>query len=318
MIVQIQDMNDRLEQCFRTFMAGRGYEEIPAAPISSKADRSVRLVGSAFSRLRSGLGRDAVSAFAVQRAIRTQILSTYYEEAAEREFCSYHVSYGAIVDAASVRKLTVDCIDLITQALQFDPRELRVRVSSKDAFFLEILRSSSLRDCLLADSEDDERYNHQYGDSLYGRGFKVDCRQADRFKNIVHVVAIFDRERGGQCVGAEMALTNASVLLRRYGLPYAVEVMPVAELLPCDTFARRRYADSLTVVTHLLFEGVRPNSSRMDGRLLKRYLKALHYFGGVLGIDEQTRIQHITDYARLEYRDDRLLGTDLVPIINNF
>ena len=115
-----------------------------------------------------------------------------------------------------------------------------------------------------------------------------------------------------------MALTNASVLLRRCSRDYAVEVMPVADLLPCDTFSHRRYADSLTVVTHLLFEGVRPNSSRMDGRLLKRYLKALHHFGGVLGICEQARIKHITDYACLEYQDNRLLAADLVPIINNF
>lgn len=318
MIMQIQDMNNRLELLFRAFMIGHGYREISAVPISSKVDRSVRLVGSAFSRLRSCLGSDAFSVFTVQRAVRTQILSAYYEETAEQEFCSYHVSYGAIVDAGSTGKLAADCIELVTQALGFAPQELRIRASSKDTVFLGILRSSTLGECLILDSEDDERYQHQYGGPLYGRGFKVDCRQSNKFKNIVHVVAIFDREKGDQCVGAELALTNASVLLRRCGLSYAVEVMPVAELLPCDSFAQRRYADSLTVVTHLLFEGVRPNSSRMDGRLLKRYLKALHYFGDVLEICEQTRIKHITEYARLEYQDDRLLDVDLAPIINNF
>lgn len=313
-----QESNSRLKQLFLTFMMGRNYIEVPAVPISSKADRSVRLIGSAFSRLRSFIGADTASVFTVQRAIRTQILGTYFDEMEEREFCSYHVSYGAIVDADSIEKLIIDCIELVTQSFEFEPYKMRVRASSNDVMFLASLQSSVLADRLILDSEDDDRYGHRYGSSLCGRGFKIDCKQGDLFKNVVHVIAIFDEEQNGKCVGAEMALTNSSVLLRRSGQNYAIQVMPVADLLPCDNFVQRRYADSLTVVTHLLYEGVRPNSSRMDGRLLKRYLRALHFFASTLGISEQMTIKHITDYARYEYQDDRFHDIDLGLIVKNF
>lgn len=315
--MQLKKLNAQLEKDFIVYMNSSGYTEVSPLPISSKVDSSVRLIGSAFSRLRSYTSLDSYSVFTIQRAIRTQILNSYYDECAEQEFCSYHVSFGVIVDSSKIQALVASCFDFIINCLEFPLNKLRIRASSSDTLLVSCLQIPTLQSRLILDSEIESRYSHQYGLGICGRGIKIDFQQSDHYKNIAHIIALFC-ENNKNCIGAELSFTNASVIMRKYNLTYAIDVMPIADMVPCNNFAQRRYADSLTVVTHLLFEGVRPNSSKMDGRLLKRYLKALDYYSNILNISQDVTIQHILSYAYMEYEENHLANVDLKGLINHY
>lgn len=296
--MELSDARRRVEAQFAGHFSRRGYVRCGPVEITSRVDPSVYLVNSATNLFKPLLNRENVCAFAVQRSMRTQILGDYYCEARETEYPTCFDSYGAYVSIEHLRKLLCDTIGFF-RSLGFAQSQLRVRASYRDELLLRALWESALGGCVELDARA-EKYDHTYGSSLTGRAIKIDCYQEwqKKHKNLCYVIVISEN---GIPKGAELATSDQLILMRLFHRQYAVSVAKIAELLPTDTFAQRRFADSVAGAGNLIGEGIRPNSSNTNGRTLKKYLRAVSEFGNALQIPPDERVNLLCAYIAREY-----------------
>lgn len=287
-----------LEKHFKSFFQSRGYNYLESVPVTSGLDPSVYLINSATNLFKPFLGRKYVRVFAIQPSMRTQILKNYYCREVETEYPTCFDSYGVYVSMEYVSKLVLDSIELFL-TLGFCPKQMRVRTSGKDEILLGPVHDSVLRHRIELDTRT-EKYDHAYGCSLTGRAIKIDCYQEwqKKYKNLCYIILIF---KGGMPQGAELATSDQLILMRAFNHQYGVSVSRIADLLSMDTFEQRRFADSVAGASRMLYEGLRPNSSNTNGRTLKKYLKAVLWFGNKLDFSVEKCVNIVCEYIRLEY-----------------
>lgn len=288
-----------LEKCFKYYFQSRGYDYLESVPVTSGLDPSVYLINSATNLFKPFLGHKHVRVFAIQPSMRTQILKDYYRREVETEYPTCFDSYGVYVSMEYVSSLILDSIALFL-SLGFCAKQMRVRASGKDEVLLEPVRDSVLSHRIELDTID-EKYDHVYGNSLTGRAIKIDCYQEwqKKYKNLCYIILIF---KDGMPQGAELATSDQLILMRAFKRQYGVSVSRISDLLPTDTFEQRRFADSVVGASRLLFEGLRPKSSNTNGRTLKKYLKAVLWFGNALNFPEEKCVDIVCSYINLEYK----------------
>lgn len=287
-----------LEKQFEDFFFNRGYDRLDAKPITSGVDPSVYLINSATNLFKPFLEHKHVRVFAIQPSMRTQILKDYYRREAETEYPTCFDSYGAYVSLEYVYNLVLDSISLFL-ALGFSPERMRVRTSGQEELLLQPVRDSVLGHRIELDTRT-QKYDHTYGSSLTGRAIKIDCYQEwqQKYKNLCYIILIM---KNGVPLGAELATSDQLILMRIFNRRYAVSVSQISALLSVDTFEQRRFADSVAGASHMLYEGIRPNSSNTNGRTLKKYLKAVLWFGNALGFSMEKCVDIICSYIQSEH-----------------
>ena len=288
----------KLEEKFETYFLQCGYNKLNSVKITSRIDQSVYLVNSATNLFKPFLDRENTRVFAVQRSMRTQILDDYYHEESETEYPTCFESYGVYVSIEQLQKLIDDTIGFFL-SLGFERSKMRVRASGDDALLFKSVAASALGSCITIDSRT-EKYDHVYGPSLTGRAIKVDYFQEwqQKHKNLCYVIVIFEN---GVPKGAELATSDQLILMRLFNRQYAVSVAKVSDLLQTNTFAQRRFADSVVGTANLIYEGIKPNSSNTNGRTLKKYLRALSFFGNELHLSLEECIDITCKYILQEY-----------------
>jgi len=296
--MDFQYEHQELERRFAAFFTGRDYRRLDGVAITSGVDPSVYLTNSATNLFKPHIGQPDVRLFAMQRSMRTQNLNDYYSERTETEYPTCFTSYGAYASIDRFQTLAVDSVEFFL-SIGFQTANMRVRVCPTDSLLFAAISNSALKDRLEVDSRP-EKYGHQYGSELTGRAIKIDCFQewGKKYKNLAYILIIC---RDGVPAGAELATSDQLILMRLYNRRYAVSASKIADMLPMETFAQRRFADSIVGASNLLYEGVRPNSSNTNGRTLKKYLQALKYFGTLLCYSEQDCADLIDTYITKEY-----------------
>ena len=181
-----------------------------------------------------------------------------------------------------LNELVTDTVHFFA-SLGFLTPQMRIRASFNDPILIEAVDNAGLSSILELDNRSN-KYDHFYGDNLTGRVIKLDYYQdwADKHKNLCYFIVICDH---GQPIGAEMATSDQLILMRTQGFKYAISASKISELLPLNSFAERRFADSIVGLSHMLYEGIKPNSSNTNGRTLKKYMSAALNFGKELGVD---------------------------------
>ena len=136
-----------------------------------------------------------------------------------------------------------------------------------------------------------------------------------RLKNICYLITIHD---DGVDIGAELATSDSLLLLRQHQLEFALSVSKIADILPLDSFEQRRLADSIIGASNLIYEGVRPNSSHMNGRTLKKYLIAMRFYSTQLHIPYEILVDTILQYIRLDRGNGVITKTVLDATIEEY
>ena len=287
-----------LEASFVSYCTNHGYSRLNSVEISSKIDNTVYLVNSATNLFKCHFGEQNVSIFAYQKSMRTQILTNYYQEDSETEYPSFFESYGIYVSLDRLEKLMRDAVDFF-QSIGFERKNMRVRASADDTQLIEAARRIDLLSSVVLDDRS-YKYDHVYGNDLTGRAIKLDYYQtwAKKHKNLCYFILIYER---GVPIGAEMATSDQLILMRLNELQYAIAASKISHLLPLRSFDERRFADSIVGMSHLMYEGIKPNSSNTNGRTLKKYITASMTFGEKLGCSPQQIIAVIDEYTLLEY-----------------
>lgn len=285
-----------LEKKFELFFMEHGYLKLDPVGITSGIDKTVYLINSATNLFKSYFSGRNVCVFVIQPSMRTQNLNDYYREEYESEYPTCFESYGVYVSTEHIKKLISDTIAFFV-SIGFEIPRMRVRASFEDSVLLEAIESSTLKNMITMDKRT-EKYDHVYGLGITGRAIKLDYYQEwqMKHKNLCYFIIIYV---DGVPKGAELATSDQLILMRLKNQKYAISVAKVAELLPVGTFEQRRFADSIVGAANMIFEGIRPNSSNTNGRTLKKYIKAISYFGDMLDIPLTERSTIIERYIHL-------------------
>ena len=293
------ETHHELEYSFISFFEEKGYKKLEPVPISSHVDRSVYLVNSATNLFKPHFS-SGHCIFAIQHCIRTQTLSDYFNEERESQYPTTFDSYGAFVPANLLYKLLNDSIEFFA-TIGFDLAKMRVRVSCDDISLLSAISQSLLANSVVLD-EKSEKYDHKYGDNITGRAIKLDYYQEwqNKHKNLCYFILIY---QGDLPIGVELATSDQLIIMRLQNKEYGISVSKIADILPVSAFEGRRFADSVVGTAHLLYEGLRPNSSTTNGRTLKKNISALQYFSKALGFSSSMVISTVLEYIEAEYSE---------------
>lgn len=290
-------IHHELECSFINFFESNGYQRLAPVPISSHVDRSVYLINSATNLFKPYFSSNHC-VFAIQHCMRTQTLSDYYNEERESQYPTTFDSYGAFVPASLLCKILKDTIELFS-SIGFEFSKMRMRISCNDIVLLSAV-SQSLPSIRVELDERSEKYDHKYGDGITGRAIKLDYYQEwqKKYKNLCYFILIY---LGSSPVGVELATSDQLIIMRSQNKKYGISVSKIADILPMSVFGERRFADSVVGAAHLLYEGLKPNSSTTNGRTLKKYIAALQYFSKLLGRSENEVISIVLKYITMEY-----------------
>lgn len=268
--MRILDLTNQYGLMFLGCFEAAGYDVVNGVPVSSKIDPSVYLVGSTISVLKSRLlgGPDIPHCVMVQRAIRTQSLCKMeHGQYQNGIYGSYFIAMGTLAPYHWLEETVALVYGFIREFLPLSEPPL-FRVSNMDS---DLRAACQKTGPVELDSRPITYYRHRYGletQKVSGRNCNLAISSGGRFLDIANIIVI---ERDGVPFAVEFAMGMSTFLTHLYGFPHTMLGNTVADVLPMRRDADYSLGDCVSVVHCLLREGIVPNSSKMQGRLLKRY-----------------------------------------------
>lgn len=275
--------------------------------VSSRYDKSVYLIGSTISSLKSFLLEDNIyknGIFIVQHAIRTQQLKNLYrDDGYFSRFGSFFIALGTLSNYEMLDNVIWDMYNyLLTLGIQNS--QILIRISSNDGD----LTSSCLKVLPFIKTEINSKqnnyYKHSYGMDIYGisgRNMNIALKNylTKDYEDIGNIVVI---EKHNNPVAVELAFGLSTIISSVYGCNHTIQATPIADFFECINYDRCRFADCISVVMHLAFEGVYPNSTKMAGRLMKKYIQGIVFYRKKFGISLSNVMNIFNNYFNEYYK----------------
>lgn len=280
--MKILELTNRYGKAFLDLFMNNEYALKRGVYVSSKIDSSVFLVGSTISVMKSYLLSNAPipKLVMMQRAIRTQSLRKMEnKEKSDDVYGSYFLAMGALAPYSCLEQMTKIAITYLSSLLGNRKKGIMLRVNSEDNDLLNVCKKY----CFGSDEvliEENSRplkyYQHHYGlDNLKitGRNFNIAVQNGENaWSDVANVIVI---ERAGVPFAVEFAMGMSTLISNIFGLPHTMLGNTVADIFVMKNMQDYWIGDCLCVVNCLKNEGVIPNSSKMQGRIYKRYQKLL-------------------------------------------
>lgn len=161
----ILNQTKHIDESFKSFYKSKGYKYAEEKPISSRVDKSVYYIGSAISVLKPfflerKIPEDGV--FLVQRAIRSQLLKTIYDERIS-EWSSYFEAMGILMNYDRLDELCQNVWDYYNSQLGIKREDMIIRASSKDEDLIRAWESVENHPDIELDTMPESYYKHKYG-----------------------------------------------------------------------------------------------------------------------------------------------------------
>lgn len=273
-----------------------GFCTVSSVPVSSRVDPSVFLVGSTISVLKRFLleNREVPSCVLLQPAVRTQNLIKMEQGQYDNGiYGSFFLAMGTLAPYSALEDTTAIACQYLRSILPPDNSTLLFRVSSSDTDLLDISKNEGEMEI---DSRPISYYRHKYGmdtQCILGRNFNIAVPTESGYKDVGNIIVI---ERNGKPFAVEFAMGMSTLLTHLFGLHHTMLGNIVADILPMSNALEYSLGDCLSVVACLQCEGVKPNASKMQGRILKRYIKVLNNLCVLLHKDPQSLLQSYSTY----------------------
>lgn len=315
--LSIKEQNEFVVNIFKKTFASRGYLEEDEVKITSRVDKSVFLIGSTISVLKPYLLNESIpekGVFLTQRAIRTQQLKRLFDTPNISEWSSYFKAMGVLSKYENIKDVIIDTQNFLIDGLNIPPSHLAIRISYKDEDLLEICKKYCNDIRIELDTMPAKYYSHKYGLSeqgIYGRNFNIAIldKRTELFKDIGNIIAIEDSNKK---YGTEFAVGTSAILSRLNGHKHTIMSATIANTIKIHSEIECKFADCLSVVANLMYEGIKPNSSNMYSRILKKYLIGLFYFANILHFVNRDVISMSNKYIEDEYRVITDIGEQIV------
>jgi hypothetical protein len=294
----LQTMHDS----YREHMTKAGYTEHDSVPVTSGVDPTVRFVGSHISVLKPYLleGRVPHNGYSMtQKCIRSRNTRTLLDDDADPKYGSFFTSLGGIAPTGSLNKVCEDVVALIDD-LGIDASDIRAHVSSEDQDLVRVCQATFSPGNILYDTQPATYYQHRFGvEGMSGRNFNVALPSpiTHEYEDVGNIIVI---ESDGGGLGVEIALGDTTVLKQLCGLDHILDAYDIA--LPQDQLSPvliRKMKDAIMTSVVLLQEGLRPDASSNQSRILRSYCKALAYYRhrSGLGLNELGHVVSSTEAA---------------------
>lgn len=301
---------------YTTFLREKGYNENKPVKITSGVDKSVVLVGSTISVLKPKLLNNSIhknGEFLFQRAIRTQPLKVMTVNQTS-EWSSYFDATGLLVPQNLGEKLVYDVLFFLINKLNLSKDDIMIRINCNDTDLMEIVKNVSDMCNVEMNTREEKYYKHRYGldeYGIYGRNFNIALKdkKACEYKDIGNIIII---ENQNKKFGIECAIGINALLMRMEGLKTSIEASSISDIIKLKSPTQHKFADCLSVVSHLAYENVEGLKKRNPIYLYRKYLKYLEYWSEELNLKREDVIAMIKNYLKMEYNN-----YDEVVIENN-
>lgn len=301
---------------YTTFLREKGYNENKPVKITSGVDKSVVLVGSTISVLKPKLLNNSIhknGEFLFQRAIRTQPLKVMTVNQTS-EWSSYFDATGLLVPQNLGEKLVYDVLFFLINKLNLSKDDIMIRINCNDTDLMGIVKNVSDMCNVEMNTREEKYYKHRYGldeYGIYGRNFNIALKdkKACEYKDIGNIIII---ENQNKKFGIECAIGLNALLMRMEGLKTSIEAFSISDIVKLKSPPQHKFADCLSVVSHLAYENVEGLKKRNPIYLYRKYLKYLEYWSEELNLKREDVIAMIKNYLKMEYNN-----YDEVVIENN-
>lgn len=301
---------------YTTFLREKGYNENKPVKITSGVDKSVVLVGSTISVLKPKLLNNSIhknGEFLFQRAIRTQPLKVMTVNQTS-EWSSYFDATGLLVPQNLGEKLVYDVLFFLINKLNLSKDDIMIRINCNDTDLMGIVKNVSDMCNVEMNTREEKYYKHRYGldeYGIYGRNFNIALKdkKACEYKDIGNIIII---ENQNKKFGIECAIGLNALLMRMEGLKTSIEASSISDIVKLKSPTQHKFADCLSVVSHLAYENVEGLKKRNPIYLYRKYLKYLEYWSEELNLKREDVIAMIKNYLKMEYNN-----YDEVVIDNN-
>ena len=301
---------------YTTFLREKGYNENKPVKITSGVDKSVVLVGSTISVLKPKLLNNSIhknGEFLFQRAIRTQPLKVMTVNQTS-EWSSYFDATGLLVPQNLGEKLVYDVLFFLINKLNLSKDDIMIRINCNDTDLMGIVKNVSDMCNVEMNTREEKYYKHRYGldeYGIYGRNFNIALKdkKACEYKDIGNIIII---ENQNKKFGIECAIGLNALLMRMEGLKTSIEASSISDIVKLKFPPQHKFADCLSVVSHLAYENVEGLKKRNPIYLYRKYLKYLEYWSEELNLKREDVIAMIKNYLKMEYNN-----YDEVVIENN-
>lgn len=301
---------------YTTFLREKGYNENKPVKITSGVDKSVVLVGSTISVLKPKLLNNSIhknGEFLFQRAIRTQPLKVMTVNQTS-EWSSYFDATGLLVPQNLGEKLVYDVLFFLINKLNLSKDDIIIRINCNDTDLMRIVKNVSDMCNVEMNTREEKYYKHRYGldeYGIYGRNFNIALKdkKACEYKDIGNIIII---ENQNKKFGIECAIGLNALLMRMEGLKTSIEASSISDIVKLKSPPQHKFADCLSVVSHLAYENVEGLKKRNPIYLYRKYLKYLEYWSEELNLKREDVIAMIKNYLKMEYNN-----YDEVVIENN-
>lgn len=260
----------------------KGYTLYRGVNVSSKIDPSVYLIGSTISVFKPFLINESdiiPKCVITQKAIRTQALKNMESGiVSSSRYGSYFIAMGTLAPYSSLEETTNIALGYL-QSIMPNKKQLKIRINSEDqdliAACLQYL-SNTEKLIFEFDSMPLKYYQHHYGmDELGITGRNCNIAIEIQFSEWLDVANIIVIEKNGHPIAVEFAIGMSTLIANAFGFSHTMNGNIIADILPMKEMKDYWIGDCVSVITCLIKEGVVPNSSKMQGRLLKKYIRVL-------------------------------------------
>lgn len=295
----------QLQDDFVNFFGNRGYALEPSVPLNSKIDPTVFVIGSCtnvFKQFLLGKPISDAGHMLVQPSVNSKYLPDITDPGIGR-YASSYTNIGLLKDLWGLQDIVKDQYDFFINIVKFDPDKLSIKVNRNDADFLKVL--APYKNVQIVDDACRNKFG-QCGDFLLtGRNIRFYYAN-----NNICVLSIY--VNNGTDLAIESSSTLQVLLMEKYALKNTMSVSPLNDFYVANTPIELKYYDCISCVSEMLHSNIMPNSSHMDGRTLKKYIKAVDKIHGEMNAKISDYSALIDFYIQAMYPD---YGSDIKPLV---
>ncbi|GEM_PF-5020983 len=263
----------RLKSDFWNFFLSNGYQQEPAVPLNSKVDPSVFLVGSCTNIFKQYFLNHTINPQGhalIQPVVNTKQIRPGNLFDQKRFYSTYNV-LGLLQQPNGLDQLINDTYTFITTVVGLATNDCCLRLNIQDVNFTKLAQNKYT--CKLEQSD--------YGAHSFGvyNNLPITGRHASFYYKGNNVTTISTYKYNDEYLGNEMTSTIESLLIAKYGLQNTMQISVLNDRFRAITQADFCYYDCITAIAEMVCSGIKPNSSHMDGRTLKKYISYINNAG---------------------------------------
>ena len=292
---------NKVKSDFLNFFKANGYVLEPSVALNSKIDPSVFVVGSCTNVFKPHvLNKDIANTghALVQPAINSKKFPDFSSQDIKR-FSSAYTNLGLLHKVEHLNDIVTNQYDFFTKIVGLDPAKLSITVNSNDKDFMNVLKPYKNLDIM-----DQDACRNTFGKCgdflLTGRNIRFNYNG-----NNICVLSVYQDDKNAN-LAVESSSTIQIILTEKYSLKNTMCVSVLNDFYVAEKVNELKYYDCISTISEMLHSRIMPNSSHMDVRILKRYIKAVMQVHDKMNPKIQNYAELIKFYTDSMYKGNNL------------